>query len=1116
VENNFLDAEREKSAAMKFGENFALGKQAYSSGNEVEWLGPEKAVDGDDNTRWSSRPNRDDEWFYVDLCEERMIDHVVIRWESVAFPKQYKILVSLDNHEWTNVIDKDGVLTGVNTIQKIDFAMINARFVKFQGVKRNHKLFGYSFYKFEVYKKTELMVVTEGITQIPKIFLGQPEITFPEVPEGYKVSLYGSDRQPVVDYKGKIHTPLVDVTVNLLFKVEKEDHPDQNAITRNIAVTVPGQGKQTKELNEEPKVIPAVREWLGRTDEMIMTPVSKIVVNPLHREVLQNTAKITKEEFKNIGGFDLEIIYDQPKEGDIYLSIDDSLAYLGKEGYIFDSDRYLSITSAEAVGVFYGTRTALQILKQNMPNHNRIPKGSIKDYPKYEIRGLLLDVGRKYYTIDFLREYVKLMAYYKMNHFHIHLNDVVYLSPFDDGTDSAFRLESTRYPGLTSNSGSYSKEQFRNLQLLGMEYGINVVPEIDTPGHSGSFIRYDPSLGSGHNLNLDNQKTVDFVKELFDEYIDGDNPTFIGPDVHIGMDEYHVGATINQDEIETFRTYMDTMIRHLNSKGKRPHLWGGLTLYNGTTPICNSATMDIWSVSDGDPQQAIDLGYDVVNIEATNTYIVPTMKDYLDIRFLYDDWEPNKWTSVQLPFGHPKLKGGKFALWNDASEARGISMDDSHNRMFPVVQAMAEKLWTGCRADKIYEEFVNRATEVGEAPNVNLSHRRHVDNDNGNIITYLFENHFVDSSGNGFNGTGYNVTITDGKYGNGVRLNGGESYIQTPLRSLGFGWVVSLWINPDANNPDDAIILESPEGQLKLTQGKTGKLGFSKENYHTYFDYQVPAGKWSHLLLTGDNKGTTLYVNGDEFIEQADKVTGAPVISRPIQTFVLPIEKIGSSTNSFKGTIDNLMVFNKPMDLLDTNDNFALNKKVEASSSATANFTPEKVVDGNPGTRWSSVEKNPWLSIDLGEQKAISKVVVNWETAYAKQYKIFVSSDGQQWTNVKGNDEIIHGKGGIEGITFDEINARYVKFEGIEGGTIHGYSFFGLEVYGSGKKMDQYHDVIKQAEQLIDLGKGSSSIRGQLQALLNDFPYDFDRSTIALQQLNRALWESIEQDERQG
>jgi len=104
-----------------------------------------------------------------------------------------------------------------------------------------------------------------------------------------------------------------------------------------------------------------------------------------------------------------------------------------------------------------------------------------------------------------------------------------------------------------------------------MDYGVNIIPEIDTPGHSKAFTDYDPSLGSGSYLDVSKPETLEFVKKLFDEYLDPDNPTFIGPDVHIGTDEY---ATNSQEEVELFRAYTDQLIKYINSKGKRPHLWG--------------------------------------------------------------------------------------------------------------------------------------------------------------------------------------------------------------------------------------------------------------------------------------------------------------------------------------------------------------------------------------------------------------------------------------------------------------------------------------------------------------------------------------------------------------
>lgn len=98
-----------------------------------------------------------------------------------------------------------------------------------------------------------------------------------------------------------------------------------------------------------------------------------------------------------------------------------------------------------------------------------------------------------------------------------------------------------------------------------------------------------------------------------------------------------------------------------------------------------------------------------------------------------------------------------------------------------------------------------------------------------------------------------------------------------------------------SGNPDDAILMESPAGTLKLKQGKTGKLGFTKEHYDSTFDYVVPEDKWTHILLKGDNKGVTLFVNVDEYVERLENAYPR------LHTLVLPALRIGSETNAFRG-----------------------------------------------------------------------------------------------------------------------------------------------------------------------------------------------------------------------
>ncbi|GGF97588.1 discoidin domain-containing protein [Paenibacillus aceti] len=1075
--------------------NLALHKRAFSSGNEVESLKPELAVDGKINTRWSS-PYKDDQWFYVDLGSKMDIDRVVIRWQTPA--ESYKILVSDDAKQWKNVRADGGTITSKGGVETVDFPLLKARYVKFQGVKRapvEGTLYGYSFYEFEVYQLHDLRTIVDNVTKVITVTAGQKKLDWSaaQIPADYEVSLYGSDRLPVIDLEGNINEPLVDAKVNLLIQVTDKKDPSRKLLSENITVVVPGQHKQTPDRNGEPDVIPSLREWYGGTGNFQLTQSSRIVVDAKDQTALQRTAELTRQDLQDITGFELEIVNGKPQTGDIYLSLDSHLKWLGDEGNLFRVDDYVSITSASVQGAFFGTRTALQTIKQH-PDRT-IPRGEARDYPKYEQRGLMIDVARKFYTIDFLQSYVKLLSWYKMNTFQIHLNDSVG-TPFKDGTRAAFRLESSTYPGLASPNGHYTKQEFKDLQLMGQEYGINIVPEIDTPGHSRVFTTYNPSLGSpslgdDNMLDISKPETVKFAKALLDEYLDGNDPTFIGPDINIGTDEY-------KGDTEVFRGYMDTLIKYINSKGKRPHLWGGLTEYSGVTPISTDATMDIWHEPYGAPQQAVDLGYDVINAQNSYMYIVPTLYgNYLNTQFLYNEWEPTRWETTTLPFGHPHVKGGMFCLWNDASEVNGLSMDDSHDRMLPGIQVVAEKMWTGTREDRSFERFEQRKKLIGDAPNANLSHKVVVDNEDNSVIQYLFEHDFEDASGNHYDGKGVNVDITEGRYDKGVRLNGGKSYIETPVEAVGFDWTASMWIKPDPGNPADAVLMESPVGTLKLKQGSTGKLGFTKEHYDSTFDYVVPEGKWTHLTFKGDNKGVTLFVNIDEYVERMEEKYPK------MNTLVLPTLRIGSETNAFKGVLDNVMIYNKAIDLLNS-ENLALHQKAESSATEFPYYSADMAVDGDvsPTSRWSSAYvDDAWFMVDLGEIKEISKVIIRWQSAYAEKYKLLVSTDKTNWTSVSGDkDGIIQSKGNLDTITFDKKQARYVKFQGVKRATVFGNSFFEFEVYGA-DHIQEYKQLIARMDKLLQQVDKDGKLHELLIQVLNRYPYDVNRDLRPMQDL---------------
>src|SRR5699024_3723519 len=121
------------------------------------------------------------------------------------------------------------------------------------------------------------------------------------------------------------------------------------------------------------------------------------------------------------------------------------------------------------------------------PEKNRVAKGKATDYPKYEERGFMLDVARKYFPMDTLEDYAKLMGWYKMNDFQLHLDDnEIFKDSSREHWDaySAFRLENETYPALTAEDGHYSKEAFKDLQDLAGKNALNIIPEFDTSSHS--------------------------------------------------------------------------------------------------------------------------------------------------------------------------------------------------------------------------------------------------------------------------------------------------------------------------------------------------------------------------------------------------------------------------------------------------------------------------------------------------------------------------------------------------------------------------------------------------------------------------------------------------------
>ena len=318
--------------------------------------------------------------------------------------------------------------------------------------------------------------------------------------------------------------------------------------------------------NPRPFVVPELTSWQGARGDF--HPTGRIVVTD---RAFLPVAERFAADYAELFSSRLTVVQGKGRAGDIVLSRADRRDTLGAEGYRLTVGETATITAATAQGAFWGTRTILQISEQT--RSHALPCGVATDRPAYPVRGFMIDVGRKYIPMDYLRQLVKVMAYYKMNTLQVHLNDNGFKQYFGNDwakTPAAFRLESDFFPGLTARDGSYTKKEFRAFQREAAAQGVEILPEIDVPAHSLAFTHYRPSLGSeefgADHLNLRNPAVVPFLDSLFTEYCAGPDPVFVGPRVHIGTDEYS-----NKDKavVELFRSLTDHLIRHVERYGKQ-------------------------------------------------------------------------------------------------------------------------------------------------------------------------------------------------------------------------------------------------------------------------------------------------------------------------------------------------------------------------------------------------------------------------------------------------------------------------------------------------------------------------------------------------------------------
>ncbi len=988
--------------------NLALTATATASSVEANTLPARYANDGNNETRWASAVENGVQTLQLSWNSVQTMKSFVIRWER-RNATGYAVETSNDGTNWTAAASFTAKPT--KTVQEITLnTPVQARYVRLNitshtadGLENETSWNNVSIYEFEVYEgeipddRTEMERLMDSI-EAPQVLADGTKITMPEI-AGADVR-FCADYEQVIGEDGTIYTPLEDKVVKGFYEVTKGEETGK---TEEFAVTVPGKYQSGPNDNEKPSVIPELQEWHGDQGRFAVSGTSKIVAD----QELEETAKKFAADYKEMTGSEISVVTGGLQDalaGDFYLTLNTSEQGLGKEGYVLKIGSTVVVEASEETGAYWGTISILQILKQTQ---GVIAKGTARDYPKYEVRGFSLDLGRKPFDLNTVYDFAKNMSWYKMNSLQLHLSDnLIFHEDYPDLETAAaesyagFRLESDKKNDetgvtLTSQDMYYTKEEFKEFITDTQARGVNIVPEFDMPAHALAITRvYEQYMskktGGSHGylieeLNLENEESFAWAKSIWQEYFEGGEDAVFADieTVHIGTDEYH--GTDGQTGKELFRRFSKEMIEYVegtktaDGKARTVRMWGSLTNKSGETPVPSEGVqLNIWNTGYANPKAMYDLGYDLINTLEGPNYIVPAAgyyNDYINAQSIYNTWQPNVIGNLSASAGDDQILGGCYAIWHDSVDTRanGISEYDSFDRFFQPLPSYGAKLW-GEAEDRTYAEFTKVKEKTGTAPGTEVYGE--VKSATGTALDYTFDETLTkDASANGYDAAdSKNVSQADSDSSKALKLNGGESYLTTAdeVNKIGSNTTLTMRVKMDEDAQGEQILCESKDEfgaygtyAIKASQKNTGKVGFSREGYDYSFDYTLPKGEWVELTFKGGKEAAALYVNG-ELVDNNPEIYFAnhPTTEltaklkrhsiRKICTMMIPMGRIGSTTNSFKGLVDRVTVGTVKEIKGDYSSAAVSQSELTADGCSThpTEGSFEALLDGNPTTYW--------------------------------------------------------------------------------------------------------------------------------------------------------------------
>ena len=401
------------------------------------------------------------------------------------------------------------------------------------------------------------------------------------------------------------------------------------------------------------------------------------------------------------------------QQGVIYINHSDSVALKAPESYqIYVTPDSVILNSNSVEGAFRGVQTIRQLIAEKSNDTLAtypvwtIPTGKITDVPTFEYRGTMLDVSRHFFSVEDVKKYIDLMAYYKYNVLHLHLSD-----------DQGWRIEIKSWPKLTEVGGStevggeaggfYTQEDYKEIVDYAASHYITIVPEIDMPGHTNAASVSYPFLnGNGKTPKLYEGMRVGFstfdtrkdtVYQFIDDVVREIAALSPGPYFHIGGDESHV--TKKND----YNYFVEKVEKIVQKHGKRMVGWDEVA----TAKVDSTSISQFWA-SKENADKAVAKGMKIIMSPAKKAYLdmqydslskhglhwaayIPTDTAYI--------WTPEAYEGIPME----NILGIEAPLWSETIS----NIDELEYLAFPRAIGYAELGWTP-QENRDWEDYKDR------------------------------------------------------------------------------------------------------------------------------------------------------------------------------------------------------------------------------------------------------------------------------------------------------------------------------------------------------------------------------------------------------------------------